>query len=251
MNVVIIEDERLAADRLEELLKEIDSSIAVSARLVSVEQSVAWLRAHTPDLIFLDIYLSDGLSFSIFDAIDVASPIVFTTAYDQYAIRAFKVNSIDYLLKPIRAEELRSALRKFRTVTASNRLDMEEVIRTIRDKDDGYKKRFLVQFAGRIRKVQAEEIAYFFAMEKSVFLTTFENKVYPVDFTLDALEPIMDPSSFFRINRKMIVSFDAIRSMVPYSRSRIKIELHPSEPAGVEALVSVERSGAFKRWLDT
>ena len=250
MRVLIVEDEKLAADRLEELLKEIDGSIVVEARLMSVESSVSWLRDHKPELAFLDIQLSDGLSFSIFDEVEVTCPIIFTTAYDQYAIKAFKVNSVDYLLKPIRTDELRASLQKYRSLHAGPRLDLEELVRAMRGSDAGFKKRFLVQFGEKIRKVQTEEVAFFYAMEKSVFLATFDNKTYPVDFTLDKLAEVMDPEKFFRINRQMMISFDAIRNMIPYSRSRIKIELHPPEPASVEALVSVERAAAFKRWMD-
>ena len=251
MNVVIIEDEKLAADRLEALLRDIDPGMEISARLMSVEASVDWLQKHTPDLIFLDIHLSDGLSFAIFDLVDVSSPIVFTTAYDQYAIKAFKVNSIDYLLKPVRIDELRASLRKYRTIHAGNRVDLEDVLRAVRDRTPVYRKRFLVSFADKIRKVETEEIAYFHAMEKSVFLTTAENKSYPVDFTLDALESLLDPAAFFRINRKMIVAFRAIRHMVPYSRSRIRIDLQPAAPRDIEALVSVERAAAFRDWMNT
>ncbi len=194
--------------------------------------------------------MRDGLSFSIFDAVEVTIPIIFTTAYDQYAIKAFKVNSIDYLLKPIRIDDLRASLRKYRNLNSASRPDIEELLRNFRGKDAGYKKRFLVQFGDKIRKVQSEEIAFFYAMENSVFLTTVENQTYPVDFTLDKLVPIMNPEQFFRINRKMIVNFGAIRNMIPYSRSRIKIVLHPSEPNDVEALVSVERTSAFKEWMN-
>ncbi len=250
MNAIIIEDEKLSAERLEELLKEIDPSISILARLPSVEASVQWLTQNTPDLIFLDIQLSDGLSFSIFDSVEVRCPIIFTTAYDQYAIKAFKVNSIDYLLKPVNKNDLKESLKKLRTISAGYRTDIDELLQSMREKNPEYKKRFLIQFGESIRTVQTAEIAFFYAMEKNVFAATKEKKHYPIDLTLDKLETLLDPGRFFRINRKMIVSFDAIKHMVPYSRSRIKINLQPDAPNDIEPLVSVERSAAFKQWMD-
>ncbi|BDQ03578.1 MAG: DNA-binding response regulator [Ignavibacterium sp.] len=250
MKTIIIEDEKLAAERLEELIKEIDSSIEISAKLTSVEQSIKYLKQNKPDLIFLDIQLEDGLSFSIFEKVDVDVPIIFTTAYDQYAIKAFKLNSIDYLLKPIKKDELREALNKYKNIKSSYLMDFEEIIRSIQNKDISYKKRFLIQYGQKIKKVEIDEVAYFYALEKNVFLTTSSGSTFPIDFTLDKLQDVIDPEKFFRINRKMIVAFSAIKNMIPYSRSRIKIELNPPEPKEVEALVSVERSSAFKEWMD-
>jgi DNA-binding LytR/AlgR family response regulator len=250
MKTIIIEDEKLAAERLEELIHEIDSSIEISAKLTSVEQSVKYLKQNKSDLIFLDIQLEDGLSFSIFEKFDVDVPIIFTTAYDQYAIKAFKLNSIDYLLKPIKKDELREALNKYKNIKTSYLMDFEEIIRSIQNKEVDYKKRFLIQYGQKIKKVEIDEAAYFYAMDKNVFLTTLKGNTFPVDFTLDKLQEVIDPEKFFRINRKMIVSFESIKNMIPYSRSRIKIELNPPEPPNVEALVSVERSSEFKKWLD-
>lgn len=250
MKTIIIEDEKLAAERLEELIKEIDPSIEISAKLPSIEQSIKYLKQNKPDLIFLDIQLEDGLSFSIFEKVEVDIPIIFTTAYDQYAIKAFKLNSIDYLLKPIKKEELREALNKYKNIKTSFLMDFEEIIRSIQNKEICYKKRFLIQYGQKIKKVEIDEVAYFYAMEKNVFLTTSSGNTFPIDFTLDKLQEVIDPEKFFRINRKMIVAFSAIKNMIPYSRSRIKIELHPPEPKDVEALVSVERSSAFKEWMD-
>lgn len=250
MNVVIVEDESLAADRLEELLKEVDPSVRVTARLGSVESAAAWLSAHTPDLLFLDIQLSDGLSFAIFDRADVRCPVIFTTAYDQYAIRAFTVNSIDYLLKPVGPEDLRRALTKYRSLAPGRSPALDELLRYVNAKEPSYKERFLIRFGETMRTVRSADIAYFYALEKGVFAATAEKKHYPVDQTLDALETALDPKRFFRINRKMIVAYDAIAAMVPYSRSRIRLTLTPEEPRGIEALVSVERSAAFKEWMD-
>lgn len=250
MKTIIIEDEKLAAERLEELIKEIDPSIEISVKLTSVEQSIKYLKQNKPDLIFLDIQLEDGLSFSIFEKVDVDVPIIFTTAYDQYAIKAFRLNSIDYLLKPIKKDELRESLNKYKNIKSSYLMDFEEIIKSIQNKELSYKKRFLIQYGQKIKKVEIDEVAYFYAMEKNVFLTTSSGNTFPIDFTLDKLQEVIDPENFFRINRKMIVSFNAIKNMIPYSRSRIKIELTPPEPKEVEALVSVERSSAFKEWMD-
>jgi DNA-binding LytR/AlgR family response regulator len=250
MKAIIIEDEKLAAERLEELVREIDSSIEISTKLRSVEKSVAWLKMNSPDLIFLDIQLEDGLSFTIFEQIDIDVPIIFTTAYDQYAIKAFKLNSVDYLLKPINKDELRDSLRKFKNIKTSHMLDFEDLIKSIQNKEVNYKKRFLIHYGQKIRKVETQEIAYFYAMEKSVFLTSLSGNTFPVEYSLDKLQEILDPGNYFRINRKMIISFKSIKNMIPFSRSRIKIELTPTEPKDIEALVSVERSAAFKEWMD-
>lgn len=250
MRIVIIEDEKLAQDRLEELLIEIDPTIEIIQKLTSVEQSIKWLKKSKPDLIFLDIQLEDGLSFGIFDKLEINIPIIFTTAYDQYAIKAFKLNSIDYLLKPIRKNELHESLNKFKILKSSYFYDFEEVFKSIINKNLDYKKRFLVQFGQKIKKVETEEIAYFYAMEKNVFITTFSNSTYPVNYSLDKLAEVINPEKFFRINRKLILNFNAIKNMIPYSKSRIKIELNPPESKEIEALVSVERAASFKEWLD-
>ncbi len=222
----------------------------MTAKLASVEESIKWLKKNEPDLIFLDIQLEDGLSFEIFDKVTIDVPVIFTTAYDQYAIKAFKLNSIDYLLKPIRKAELEEALNKYKNIKNSYLRDFEDVFKSIMNKEISYKKRFLVQYGQKIKKVETEEIAYFYAMEKNVFMTTYEKSNYPVNYSLDKLTEILDPEKFFRINRKMIISFDAIKNMIPFSRSRIKIELNPPAPKEVEALVSVERASSFKEWLD-
>ncbi|MGE5496491.1 MAG: LytR/AlgR family response regulator transcription factor [Syntrophothermus sp.] len=250
MKVAIIEDEELACERLECILNEIDASILISAKLGSVDAAVKWLRENTPDLIFLDIQLSDGLCFSIFDKIQVKPPVIFTTAYDQYAINAFKLNSVDYLLKPIRKYELSESLDKFRNMKASFLLDIEEILRSYQAKEVSYKKRFLVQFGQMIKKVETGDIAYFYAVEKNVFFTTFDNSQCPVDYSLDKLQEILDPEKFFRINRKLLINMDAIKNMVPYSRSRIRVDLTPKAPAYIEAIVSVERVSKFKDWLN-
>ncbi len=201
MNVAIIEDEKLAAERLAALLTDIDPSIAILAQLPSVEASIAWLRDHTPDLLFLDIQLSDGLSFAIFDAVDVRVPIIFTTAYDQYAIKAFKLNSVDYLLKPIRKEDLRASLQKYRDLKGAYTIDFEELLRTLHGKA-AYKQRFLVQYAQKIRKVESGDVAYFFALEKGVFLVTGQKETLPSTIPSTGLRSCSIPQNSFVLTEK-------------------------------------------------
>jgi len=250
MRTIIVEDEKLAAERLEELICEIDPSIEVSAKLSSIEQSVKYLKQNKPDLIFLDIQLEDGLSFSIFEKILIDVPIIFTTAYDQYAIKAFKLNSIDYLLKPVKKNEIREAIKKYKYIKSSYLMDFEEIVRNMQTKEMNYKKRFLIQYGQKIKKVEIDEVAYFYDMDKNVFLTTTSGSTFPIDYTLDKLQEIIDPDIFFRINRKIIVSLDSIQTLIPFSRSRVKLKLNPPEPKNVDALVSVERAASFKEWMD-
>ncbi|MFA7288182.1 MAG: LytTR family DNA-binding domain-containing protein [Melioribacteraceae bacterium] len=251
MNALIIEDEKLAAERLGKMVQEIDPSIIITAKLESIKDSVKWLTVNRCDLIFCDIQLSDGISFKIFEQIEIETPIIFTTAYDQYAIKAFKLNSIDYLLKPIKRSELSDSIKKYKSIKSSSMIDYEEILNAIKNKDVVYKKRFLIQFGSKIKKIEVEQIAFFYAMEKSVFAVTFENNTYPIDYSLDKLEDVIDPKIFFRINRKILLNLDAIKEMVPYSRSRIMIKTNPLPPSEIEVLVSVERTGDFKKWIDS
>ncbi len=178
MKVLIIEDESLAAGKLELMLKEIDPTILVMAKLGSVKESVQWLFQHTADLIFLDIQLSDGISFSIFEQININTPIIFTTAYDQYAIKAFQVNSISYLLKPIRKADLEASLGKFKTLKSAFSIDFDMLMANMQGKEPGYKKRFLIQIGDKIRKVETCEIAYFYILDKGAYLKTFQGNSY-------------------------------------------------------------------------
>lgn len=250
MKVVIIEDESLASERLEKQLKELVPDIIISEKLTSVESSVAWLKENSVDLIFLDIQLADGLSFSIFDRIEIKTPIIFTTAYDQYAIKAFELNSVSYLLKPIKRRELESSLQKYQSLKSAFSIDFEILLSSIKGDQQVYKKRFLIQVADKLRKVEVENISYFFALEKSVFFRTADKQTYPVDMTLDQLEKVLDPAIFFRINRKYIVNMNAISNMVVWSKRRIKIELVPSTDDNTDSIVSIERYTEFKKWLD-
>lgn len=251
MNVLIIEDEPAIARRTQKLLLEIEPSIQVTGILGSIESSVTWLREHTePDLILMDIHLSDGSSFEIFREVQVNCPVIFATAYDQYAIQAFRVNSIDYLLKPINKEDLAESLKKFHRLRSANQqpsLDYSMIAQMIGNLKSEYMKRMVIRFGDVIKAVEIKDVAYFYTDEKIVFAVMEDKKSYPVDFTLDQLEKKLDPERFFRINRKFLISFESITKMISYSKSRVKISLNP--PTEIEVISSTERSGDFKEWL--
>lgn len=250
MNVLIIEDESLAADKLELMLREIDPSINILAKTGSIKESVNWLLRHEAELIFLDIQLSDGISFSIFEQVAVNTPVIFTTAYDQYAIKAFRLNSISYLLKPIRKSDLVQSLEKYKTLKSAFSIDFDLLLANIQGREPVFRKRFLIQFGEKIRKIEVTEIAYFFALEKGVFMRTFQGNSYPSEYTLDKLESMLDPSVFFRINRKYIVNMGSIINMTAYSRGRVKLELKPKADDEADTIVSIDRSSEFRKWLD-
>lgn len=249
-SVLIIEDEELAAKRLIRLLKELAPDMTVLTSIDTVTGAVQWLGQNQADLIFLDIHLADGDSFSIFEQIEVKTPIIFTTAYDQYAIRAFKLNSVDYLLKPIDKEELTFSIEKFRQAQDAQGPDFGELIASMKaaQAQPEYQKRFMVTSGEKIKSIPIEEVAYFFGQQKYVFLITKDHRRHIVDFTLGKLEGLLDPNQFYRINRQFIINFDAIQNMFAYSKSRVKIELAP--PSDIEAIVSIEKAKRFKEWLN-
>jgi two-component system, LytTR family, response regulator LytT len=248
MRAIIIEDEKLAADNLQALIHSIDKDIEIIARIESVRNAVKWLSVNTCDLIFLDIQLSDGNSFTIFEQIEVKTPIIFTTAYDQYAIKAFKQNSIDYLLKPINKDELEISIEKFKELRNSSHLpDLKLLIESIK-KPVQYQERFLVSAGMKLKTIKAKDVAYFYVKESGVFLCSRENKHYDIDFTLDKLEKILDPDIFFRINRQYIVHIDAIENMVTVSKSRLQLNLNPK--ATDDIIVSVNNVHDFRMWLN-
>jgi DNA-binding LytR/AlgR family response regulator len=251
MNVLIIEDEDPAAERLQGLLLEAEPQTNVLATLDSVRSAVAWLTSHPePDLIFLDIQLADGLSFEIFRQTEVHVPIVFTTAYDSYALEAFRVNSIDYLLKPVKREELTRALNKFRKTRGSVLLpDLGRLLQQLQPSAPvrEFKRRFIIRFGDKIKAVDVDQVAYFYTEDKINFLRTRDNQSYPIDQNLDRLEELLDPRRFFRINRQFIISIDSIDQMYAFSKSRVKITLRP--PSTGDTIVSTERSPVFKQWL--
>lgn len=252
MKVLIIEDENLTARRLESLLLKYDPSIEVLARIPSVAKAVQWFRENpSPDLVFMDIHLDDDLGFRIFEQVQLMVPIIFTTAYDEYMIQAFKVNSIDYLLKPVNYEELVAALHKYQLLKKQAQAatpDLTTLLNLLgKPKETDYKDRFMVTVGTKIRSIETSEIAYFFLEEKVAFLVTQDGLHLPVDYSLDKLTQILNPRQFFRISRQYLVSLPAIETIHTYSSSKLKLDLKPK--ARHEVFVSGDRITDFKEWL--
>lgn len=249
MKTIIIEDENLTAQRLEGMLKKYDSRIDLLAILPSVEESVLWLRQNgAPDLVFMDIHLEDDICFKIFELFPLTAPIIFTTAYDEYMIKAFKVNSIDYLLKPVNFTELTTALNKYNSLQAQlTHPDLDRLLQYVGHRKTHYKNRFMVTIGTKIRSIEVADIAYFYADEKITFLVTRDSQQLSVDFSLDKLASLLDPEQFFRINRQFLVSFKAIDTVHTHFKGRLKIGLKPSSK--IEAFVVTDRVTDFKLWL--
>lgn len=254
MTTLIIEDEKPAARLLQRKLEKLD--IAVETMLHSVEESIHWFTNNDhPDLIFLDIQLSDGLSFEIFEKINIQSAIIFTTAYDEYALKAFKLNSIDYLLKPIDEDDLDVAVTKFKsrlpkteTPTQNIGIDFEQIKKMLSNPfEKVYKKRFTVKIGQHLKVIGTDEIECFFSENKGTYLHTFDNRNYLIDTTLEILEQELDPKDFYRVSRKFIVPLPAIKEIVLYSNSRLKIILPTYKED--EVIVSREKVSDFKNWI--
>ena len=247
MKAIIIEDEQQTALRLQKLIGELDPSIEVAAILDSIESGIAWFNSNPhPDLIFQDIHLADGSCFEIYKNVKVDVPVIFTTAYDKYAIEAFQVNSIDYLLKPVTRDKLKESLEKLKRLSGKNmHQDYEALANLLLPAT--YQKRFMVRYGQKIKVIATDDIAYFYTLQGNNFFRTFDGMEYPSDYSLDKLEGMLDPENYYRINRQIIISIHAIKEMYPWSKSRVKIELDP--PADFESIASTERSGGFKKWL--
>lgn len=247
IQALIVEDEKPAAQRLKSMLEKLPDKFEILAVVDTVRETLHWLNSNTPDLIFLDLQLSDGLGLDIFKQQEISVPVIFTTAYDKYAIQAFKYNSIDYLLKPFSQEDLEYAVRQFKKYRPTNRENVEAFLADYLGKKPSYKKRWMVHFASRIKTIKTEEIAFFEVLEKAVFLTTFDGNSYDLNYSLDKIETLVPPETFFRVNRKLIVNIDAIAEMHSMSKGRIKLKLDP-EPQE-EALVSFKRTSEFRKWI--
>jgi len=251
MKILIIEDEPIAAQRLQMMLKQYDASIEVLGCLESIEDSVNWMQENPPpDLLLLDIQLSDGFSFEIFKKIDYKKPVIFTTAYNEYALEAFRYLSIDYLLKPVNFQTLQNALNKYKLITSQQQIDYNEIFKALKKiPSEQYKDRFLARIGQRLIFVKTNDIAYFRAEDKIVYLVDKKVNKLPVDFTLEKLETLLDPRIFFRLNRKIIISIDSIAQIKPYSNSRLLLHLKDGQKSE-EMIVSRERVPEFRQWAE-
>ena len=248
MEILIIEDEQLSASRLVKMILEYDQDIVIHDVLDSIEDSVRWIQNNKePDLVFLDIHLADGESFSIFNEVTFDAPIIFTTAYNEYAIDAFKLNSIDYLLKPIKKAHLVNALKKYKKLQyrrgIDNKTNGEGALQKSR-----YLRRMIIKIGATIKSIEVNNIAYFYIQDKITFAVANDGSRYPLDTSLEKLDHQLDPYRFFRINRQFIISYDSISKMTAYSKSRIKILLSPT--SDLEAVSSSEKTPLFRDWLD-
>jgi len=231
---------------MSKLLAEIDPSIMIAGTVDTISDAVRWIEANArPDLAFFDVQLADGESFEIFKHTDVAFPVVFTTAYDEHAIRAFRVNALDYLLKPLKKEELEEAVARARKTGVVR--DHAHVATAIDSLPSAPIKRFLIRYGDHYKVVEPKDIAYIHSLEKNTFIRTREGRDLPLDESLDRLEKQLDPEKFFRLNRQLIVHFESIKELIAYSKSRVKVLLDPAYTE--DAVVSSERSAEFKRWL--
>lgn len=249
MIIVIIEDERPTANRLIRLLEPHFTGEEFIQGLDSVKKSVQWFSENqTPDLIFCDIQLADGISFEIFEKVKLSTPIIFTTAFDQYAIKAFQVNAIDYLLKPIDPDDLARSIAKFKSNQLKPNLNLETIKKLLGSNTSAFKNRFLVKFGEKIQSVAIEDISFFFSEARVTFLQTKEGKKFVLDQTLEQIENLINPALFFRLNRKYLCSFPSISDIFTYSNSRLKVKLINCSDEDI--IVSREKTADFKTWLD-
>lgn len=248
MKAIILEDESRAASHLERMLLKVAPEIQIVAKIESVRDCLKYLREfQEPDVIFSDIQLADGLSFEVFKQIAVQCPIIFTTAYDNYAIEAFKINGIDYLLKPVEELRLKQSIDKAKRFSPGFMLDKILAVSSFTSIKN-YKSRFLVKVGDKIKSIQTEDILVFYSSEKSTFLLTVDKHNYCIDYSLELLEPIIDPEKYFRINRKYIVSIAACTNIISWSNSRLRLKIDGISDS--EIIVARERVADFKFWLD-
>ena len=252
MKVVIVEDEHLAASKLEKMILKYDHSTEISEKLDSVESAVFWFQNNRlPDLIFLDIQLTDGTSFDIIKQVELNCPVIFTTAYDQYALDAFKFQSIDYLIKPISQEKLENSMEKLKNMKdnfSSESIDYIQLLNVVKSISKDYKSRFLVKSGSSMKSVNVADIAYLYSEDKLVFMKTKDNHRFIISETLDELENLLNPSDFFRVNRQYILNVEVIQKVHPHFNGRLKIDflLTPDE----DIYISSRRATAFKAWMD-
>lgn len=254
IKALIIEDEKLAAEHLITLMNRLDPNIEVLGTIDSIEDAVRWFNTNAlPDLIFLDIQLSDGLSFEIFNRVDISCPIIFTTAYEEYAIKAFKVNSIDYLLKPIKESDLLFAIEKLKTMHSNSSVQTDQKFKYKIDQmmsmlTNSYKSRFIVSAGLHLRSIETGKVNCFYTLGKGTFLLDENGQSYDIDYSLEQVEKLLDPLQFFRISRQYIVNINAIKDIVIYSGRRFKLKITNSKDDDI--LVSRSKINDFKEWLN-
>jgi DNA-binding LytR/AlgR family response regulator len=251
IKVLMLEDEEPAAKRLQKLIKEMNEPVEVLAVIDSISAAKEWLQKNQqPDLMLVDIHLADGISLELFKQVELNCPVIFTTAYDEYALKAFKLNSVDYLLKPIKKDELQAAIEKFKKQKAKEQpqLNMNQLLEAVtQSSTDKYRDRFVIRYGEHIKTIETKDAAYFYTEARANFLVTTDTKRYVVDFNLDQLESMLDPAKFFRINRQFIISLQSIEEMTAWTKARVLIKLKPATK--IETIVSTERSPEFKKWL--
>ncbi|MBX3254701.1 MAG: response regulator transcription factor [Chitinophagaceae bacterium] len=251
MKILIIEDEQLGAEKLSRLLASIDSSIEIAGNTRSIKSSVEWLLQHKhPDIILMDIELTDGQSFEIFNHVAIKSMVIFTTSYDEYALQAFKVNSVDYLLKPIKREELKNALDKYQQWQqkfSASTLNVEQLIHELKQQPKTWRSRFLVKQGQKLLSVETRDIAYFYADGRLSYFITWNKQKHIVDYTIEDLEQMLDPQQFYRVNRAFLIHIKAVAQIHSYFNSKLKLELTPA--IDKEVLISREKASEFKEWM--
>jgi DNA-binding LytR/AlgR family response regulator len=251
IKVLMLEDEEPAAKRLQKLMKEMNEPMEVVAVIDSISTAKEWLQKNPqPDLLLADIHLADGISLELFKLVGLNCPVIFTTAYDEYALKAFKLNSVDYLLKPIKKDELQTAIEKYKKQKAKEQpqLNVNQLLQAVSQTGtDKYRDRFVIRYGEHIKTIETKDAAYFYTEARANFLVTTDAKRYVVDFNLDQLESMLNPAKFFRINRQFIISLQSIEEMTAWTKARVLIKLKPATK--IETIVSTERSPEFKKWL--
>jgi two-component system, LytTR family, response regulator LytT len=250
MQILILEDEEQALNRLQKLIAEVVPDAVVAGYAVSVQGAVEWLENNVmPDLIFMDIQLADGNSFQLFNKVKINCPVIFTTAYEDYALQAFKVNSVDYLLKPIDKMDVKRAIDKLKLLQGSRSftVDYSQILKTIQPPEKKYKDRFIIKLGDTIKSISLPDVAYFYTENKTNFVCTNDGKRFPVDFNLDQIEQMVNPKNFFRINRQFIIGHHAIEEMKAHTRSRVIVKLSP--PSKLDTVVAIDRATDFRNWL--
>jgi DNA-binding LytR/AlgR family response regulator len=250
MNVLVIENEKPAAERIVRLLKKTDKNITIAAIIETVEGTINWLHENpAPDLILMDIQLDDGLCFEIFEMVNIETPVIFTTAYDEYMLKAFKVNSVDYLLKPVDEAMLSVAINKFKNIHQGKLPSSNDFTRMVQEGLNNYKSRFLVKIGVRYKSIPVNEISYFHISERCTFLNTMHGNDYGIDFSLEKLQSMLDPTIFFRINRNCIINISMVTDMVHYSTSRLQLIVKNTDKSDL-FVVSRDKVTEFKNWVD-